>query len=328
MTAETIKDVYDLVDERMTDFLQSWDKWRRNLIGAYSDRYQPGIQDWRHNDFYLTDRYWSDERDNNLWSFKTNKRIFPDKEEQKLLKIMKERHWQSVQIKEKIPMLRPYATLHRLIPGNEKSTSRPKHMPEEITLGPLSAYSTSFYGRWSPMVYDTHSGCKFKYPFVSLSWILREEVKNSKLKKIQASSGKWLDQLIFTSAWESETVTFKLPEESTGGTQGEKISVGTRCGFSVLYSADRRDNNVGYMAELRLFRPDNTSSAWNGTAARELKPRQRLDWRWGKYSTGSGLCGFYWLWQVKRFATDDCKNNWRDQTGNAIEFTFRWKPEW
>ena len=151
-----------------------------------------------------------------------------------------------------------------------------------------------------------------------------EGLKPPARKTIQASSGKYLDQVIF----QSETTTFKLPEESTGGTQGEKISVGTRCGISLLYSTARRDYTIGYMAELRLFRPDNTSTSWSGEVARELEPGKRLKWNWGQYSTGSGLCGFYSLWQVKRFATDDCQKVMPHQSGEAIEFSFRWNPEW
>eukprot|EP00438_Fugacium_kawagutii_P000447 Skav219230 [mRNA] locus=scaffold2965:200316:200981:- [translate_table: standard] len=221
-------------------------------------------------------------------------------------------------------MLRPYAALHRLIPGNEKSTVRPQHMPAEIVLGPFSAWSTNFYGRWAPEAkkFDTLN-CHEKWPLVLRSWTPNKEVKDGKLKTIQVSSGKWLDQLVF----ESDTTTFKLPKESTGGKKGKKISVGARCGISLLYSANKWNDDVGYMAELRLFRPDNTSTAWNGEAARKLEPGKRLEWYWGQYSSGSGLCGFYQLWQVKSFAQYDCKYL-REQSGDAIEISFKWQPDW
>lgn len=317
----TMQLVYDTVDEEMYGFLQSWDEWRRNLIGAHSERWQEKISDYRHNDFWLTD-HWKDGKDDNLWSFSTYRRIYPDEPERALLRTIKERQWRSVQVKEKIPMLRPYAALYRLIPGNEKSTVRPQHMPDEIVLGPFSAFSTSFYGRWTPIVWRFPS-CGGKWPLVLRWWTPNKKVKNGKLKTIQVSSGKWLDQLVF----ESETTTFKLPKKSTGGDKGKKISVGTRCGISLLYSTDKKNNDAGYMAELRLFRPDNTSTAWNGEAARKLEPGKRLEWNWGQYSSGSGLCGFYQLWQVKRFAQYDCKYL-REQSGDAIEFSFKWQPDW
>ena len=320
----TMQLVYDTVDEKMYGFLQSWDEWRRPLIGAHSHRWQEKQVDWRHNDFWLTD-HWKDGKDDNLWSFLTNHGIYPDEKERALLRTIKERQWRSVQVKEKIPMLRPYAALYRLIPGNEKSTVRPQHMPDEIVLGPFSALSTNFYGRWAPKAkkWGYTSLCPEKWPLVPRSWRPNKKVKDGKLKTIQVSSGKWLDQLVF----ESETTTFKLPKKSTGGDKGKKISVGARCGISLLYSADKWDNDVGYMAELRLFRPDNTSTAWNGEAARKLEPGKRLEWNWGQYSSGSGLCGFYQLWQVKRFAQYDCKYL-REQSGDAIEFSFKWQPDW
>jgi len=318
----TMQLVYDTVDGRMYGFLQSWDEWRRRLIGAHSNRWQEKQTDWRHNDFWLTD-HWKDGKDDNLWSFSTYRRIYPDEPERALLRTIKERQWRSVQVKEKIPMLRPYAALHRLIPGNEKSIVRPQHMPDEIVLGPFSAWSTNFYGRWAPKAKRYNSLCRGRWPLVLRSWRPNKKVKDGKLKTIQVSSGKWLDQLVF----ESETTTFKLPKKSTGGDKGKKISVGTRCGISLLYSADKWDSDVGYMAELLLFRPDNTSTAWNGEAARKLERGKRLEWNWGQYSSGSGLCGLYQLWQVKRFAQYDCKYL-REQSGDAIEFSFKWQPDW
>lgn len=194
-----------------------------------------------------------------------------------------------------------YATLHRMIPGQEKNTSRPTHMPAELLLGPFSSFSTSYNGRWAPYLREwgtcpADPVIRNWYPFITRSWDASAEVEDGQVQTIQAQSGEILDQLVF----ESKTTTFKLPDVASTGKRKKKISIGARCGFSLLYSAVPSQCKPGYlcsdlgnMAELRLFRPDNTSTSWSGSLARKLKPGEPLGWQWGQYSTGSALCGFY-----------------------------------
>eukprot|EP00438_Fugacium_kawagutii_P020849 Skav222231 [mRNA] locus=scaffold3339:33176:38468:+ [translate_table: standard] len=189
----------------MLGFLQSWDEWRRSLIGAHSERWREKQVDWRHNDFWLTD-HWRDGKDDNLWSFLTNHGTYPDKQERALLRIIKETQWRSVQVKEKIPMLRPYAALHRLIPGNEKSAEKPQHMPDEIVLGPFSAFSTSFYGRWAPSV---------KHLKKKLEKNLVEKLKpKEKLKEAWRGRSRWTG-----CRWKHMSPAARgIPGEAGGGT--------------------------------------------------------------------------------------------------------------
>ena len=301
VTPQTMWKVYDRTERKLPRFLKSWKDWRRGQIGSWSKRHKEG-RFW-HNDFYLEEKWKDKVKILNLWSFTTVLK-YPNENERALLRTIKEMHWRSVQVKEMIPMLRMYASLHRVIPGQEKNTSRPMHMPAELLLGPFSPFSTSYNGRWVP--YPEYSGILcYEYPgwwpFISRSWNASAEVPDGEVQTIQAWSGEILEQLVFRS----KSTTLKLPDISPQGHRGKKVTVGARCGFSLLYSAPRTCpseatygkycKEVGDMAELRLFRADNTSTTWSGSRARKLKPGEPLGWEWGQYSSGSGLCGLYRL---------------------------------
>ena len=97
-------EVYHRTEAFLPQFLKSWDKWRRDKIGSWSKRDKDGLH--YHNDFYLEEK-WPERKILNMWSFVSD-HMYPNIQERELLSIIKERHWKSVVVKEKIPMLRMY----------------------------------------------------------------------------------------------------------------------------------------------------------------------------------------------------------------------------
>ena len=198
---------------------------------------------------------------------------------------------------ELMPMIKPVATLHRLIPKREnEKPRRGKVFPKEIIVGTVSTWLTQSWTLHTDTV-DRWSIADQKHPDGQGS-----------IRKIYSRAGTILDQL--TIEYDPFFEKVELPPGSTGGhDQGGKNLPWFTCGIEVSYSS--QSGRGDRMVQLALLNVTNHSASWEGTDIRHPTDR--------RFTTGPSLCELYTLHSFK--SRSDVRH-----TGDAIEIKFKWEP--
>ena len=199
---------------------------------------------------------------------------------------------------ELMPMIKPVATLHRLIPKREnEKPRRGKVFPSEIIVGTVSTWLTHSWTLHTDTV-DRWSIADKRHPD-----------RYGSITKIYSRAGQILDQL--TIEYDPYREKVELPPGSTGGhDQGGKNLPWFTCGIEVSYSS--QSGRGDRMVQLALLNVTNHSTSWEGTDIKHPTEDRR-------FSTGPSLCELYTLHSFK--SRSDVRH-----TGDAIEIKFKWEP--